>query len=261
MDHKSTLLTNLGRTVRALRNARAWTRRQLAERSGVSERFLAEIESGRGNPSLLRLSAVAQGLDTTPIALLAAHPIVDPGAGPIAGCRIVALLGLRGAGKSSVGGALAERLRLPFVELDAVVEQQAGLTLSEMFEMHGPAYYRRMERQALESLLAADKPLVLSTGGGLVTESSTYERLRAHAHTVWLRATPEDHWQRVVAQGDTRPMRGHDEAFAHLCAILAERERLYALAEWTVDTSSTGIAELCAELADRFGALAGSTAP
>lgn len=243
------MLANLGHTVRGLRKARGWTRRELAEHSGVSERFLAEIETGRGNPSLLKVFDLASCLGTTPSALLRTAPPAVSG-----GRRIVALLGLRGAGKSSVGKRLADKLGWKFVELDSLVEEQAGLSLSEMFELHGQAYYRRMERQALESLLDGDDPVVLSTGGGLVTEPATFELLQSCAETVWLRAKPEDHWERVVAQGDTRPMQGNDEAFAHLCAILEERERLYEKAGVTIDTSATSLDDVCAELASRVSA-------
>lgn len=231
MDADS-MLKNLGMTVRGLREARSWTRRELARRSGVSERFLAEIESGRGNPSLLRILDLATSLNTTPGGLLGAPTVAAEVR------QVVALLGLRGAGKSTVGAALASALGWEFVELDDRVEQLAGLSLGEMFELHGQDYYRRQERQALDGLFGGGAPLVLATGGGLVTETATFDRLREGAFTIWLRARPEDHWERVIAQGDMRPMEGNDEAFAHLRAILAERERLYAQAEWTFDTSS-----------------------
>ena len=250
MDPQAVLLTNLGRTVREARKGRGWTRREFAAESGVSERFLADIETGRGNPSLLRILDLATCLGTTPAALL------EPSAAAILSQddrrRVVALLGLRGAGKSSVGRRLAKTLGWLFIELDSLVEEQSGLSLSEMFELHGQPYYRRMERQALESLLDSGEPLVLSTGGGLVTEPATFELLRRGAETVWLRASPEDHWERVVAQGDMRPMQGNDEAFAHLCAILEERERLYEQAHLTIDTSAATLDQVCGELVERF---------
>ena len=250
MDAKSTLLSNLGRTVRAARQARSWTRRELAQRSGVSERFLAEIENGRGNPSLARLFDLAVSLDTTPEGLLRRPALKDPEG---EGRRIVALLGLRGAGKSSVGARLAERLACGFVELDQVVEEQSGLSLAEMFELHGQGYFRRQERLALEHLLEQGEPLVLATGGGIVTEPATFELLRKHAHTVWLKAQPQDHWSRVVAQGDMRPMQGDDdEAYLHLVSILEERERLYEQAHVTVETSGCSLDEVCEALARRF---------
>lgn len=250
MDAKSEFLRSLGRQVHALRKDRSWSRRELSQRSGVSERFLAEIESGRGNPSLGRLYDLSLSLGTTPAAVLQSAPMRSLASG--SGARTIALLGLRGAGKSSVGLALAERLQWPFVELDIVVEEQAGMRLAELFELHGQAYYRRLERQALETVLKRADPVVLSTGGGLVTEPRTYELLQANTDTVWLRAAPEDHWERVVAQGDTRPMQGNDEAFVHLCSILQERERLYEQAQFTVDTSATPFEEVCVQVASRF---------
>ena len=250
MDPKAALLTGFGGTVRELRRVRGWTRRELARRSGVSERFLAEIENGRGNPSLLRMFDLANCFGTTPDALLQRVPAPDSGR------RIVALIGLRGAGKTSVGNRLASSLGMSFVELDALVEERAGLSLGEMFELHGQAYYRRVEQQVLKSLLAERDSIVLSTGGGLVTEPQTFALLQRHAHTVWLRASPEDHWERVVAQGDTRPMQGDGEAFSHLCSILEEREGLYQQAQVTVDTSGVSLDEVCGQLTDRFAALA-----
>lgn len=254
MDAKAEFLQALGHRVHGLRKARSWSRRELAQQSGVSERFLAEIENGRGNPSLGRLYDLALSLGTTPAALLPAAPpgsLAPTGVGSTQ--RTIALLGLRGAGKSSVGRALAERLQRSFVELDALVEERAGMRLAELFDLHGQAYYRRLERQALEAVLERVDPVVLSTGGGLVTEPRTYDLLQARAETVWLRASPEDHWQRVLAQGDTRPMQGNDEAFTHLCSILQERERLYEQAHLTIDTSTTPFDEVCSQLVEKFG--------
>lgn len=247
------LLTRVGETVRALRKRRGWTRRELAGHAGISERFLADIETGRANPSLLRLCRLAEALGLSVTGLLSSSP---PPSAP-ARSRVVSLLGLRGAGKSTVGAALAQRLGCPFVELDARVEQRAGASLAELFEMHGEVYYRRLEREVLESILReAGDSLVLATGGGIVTERETFALLERQTHTVWLRAEPEDHWTRVVAQGDTRPMADDDRAFANLCAILAERERLYQQADYVVDTSRRSVADIVDELALRFAFLA-----
>ncbi|MCB9870644.1 MAG: helix-turn-helix domain-containing protein [Planctomycetes bacterium] len=248
MDRHEVVLRDLGDAVQAARKARGLTRRALAQRSGVSERFLAEIEAGRGNPSLLRLDDLALALDASVADLLRPR-----GADAVGRARALALLGLRGAGKSTVGKMLAAELGWSFVELDAVVEEQSGLALQELFELHGDDYYRRSERQALEHVLAGSDPLVLATGGGLVTEPRTFEVLRQRSKTVWLRAAPEDHWARVVAQGDTRPMQGHDRAFEHLCTILAERERLYRLADATVDTTGRSPEQVCARLVALVG--------
>jgi XRE family aerobic/anaerobic benzoate catabolism transcriptional regulator len=154
---------------------------------------------------------------------------------------VIALLGLRGAGKSTIGRRLARRLRRPFVELDRRVEEAAGMSLGELFALHGESYYRRLEREALERLLAEARPLVLAAGGGLPASPETYALLRARSLTVWLRAEPEDHWNRVVQQGDRRPMADHPEAMAELRRLLAAREPLYAQAAATIDTSRLGV--------------------
>jgi XRE family aerobic/anaerobic benzoate catabolism transcriptional regulator len=228
----SDLLAALGRRARAQRLARGWTLREVAERSGVSPRFLVQLESGQGNISVRRLADVALALETTPAALLA------PDSGPPAA---IALLGLRGAGKTTIGRRLAKRRRVPFVELDKRIEQAADLSLGELFTLHGEDYYRRLERDVLQEVLREGKPMVLATGGGLVASPETFAMLRRAAITVWLRASPEDHWNRVVRQGDRRPMADHPQAMADLRSLLARREPLYALADHTVDTSSVRV--------------------
>ena len=245
------ILTHLGSTVLGLRKARGWARRELAARAGISQRFLADIESGRANPSVLRLCELARALGTTPTTLLARPEV---GLGAVS--RHVALLGLRGAGKSTVGAALARRLGCDFVELDALVEATAGLSLTEMFQVHGEAYYRRTEGEVLEQVLDRDEPLVLATGGGLVTAPHSFDVLKARAHCVWLRADPQDHWTRVIAQGDTRPMADNEQAYSDLCAILAEREQLYRQAQLIVHTSGRSVDEVTAELGTHFAFLA-----
>jgi XRE family aerobic/anaerobic benzoate catabolism transcriptional regulator len=224
------LLRDLGRRVRDGRAARGFSLRELAARSGLSSRFLIDVESGVGNISVKKLAALADALETTPAALLAA---------PAASFELppIALLGLRGAGKSTIGRKLARRLRVPFVELDRRVADSAGLTLSEIFALHGEDYYRRLELAALEELLADGRPRVIATGGGIVHSRESWALLKRRTLTLWLRARPEDHWSRVVQQGDRRPMADHPQAMVELRRILAVREPLYAQAAMTLDTS------------------------
>jgi XRE family aerobic/anaerobic benzoate catabolism transcriptional regulator len=237
----SDILAELGRRARARRLERGWTLRDVAERSGVSARFLVQLEGGRGNISVRRLADVARALETTPAALLA-----ESGA---RAARVVALLGLRGAGKTTIGRRLAKRLHVAFVELDRRIEQAADLSLSELFSLHGEAYYRRLEREVLDAVLAENRPMVLATGGGIVTAFETYAALGRASTTVWLRARPEDHWNRVVRQGDRRPMADHPQAMADLRALLASREPLYASAAHTVETSGRAVDEIVEEIA------------
>lgn len=227
------LLLALGRRTRAHRLSRGWTLREVADRSGVSPRFLVQLEGGTANISIKRLADLARALETTPAALLSDAAVPTP--------SVIALLGLRGAGKTTIGRRLARRLRVPFVELDRRIEQAADLSLGELFSLHGEEYYRRLEREALQEVLNEGRAMVLATGGGLVASPDTYAMLRRSAVTVWLRARPEDHWNRVVRQGDRRPMADHPQAMADLRSLLAAREPLYALADHTIDTSATGI--------------------
>ncbi len=223
------LLAALGRRVRQLRGERGFSLKELAARSRLSVRFLGQVEAGNGNISVGKLAALADALSSSPAALLAG---VDEG-----GLPVIALLGLRGAGKSTIGRRLARRLRLPFVELDRCVEEAAGLTLSELFALHGEDYYRRLERAALERVLESGEPVVLATGGGIVNSPDTFALLKRRTLTIWLRARPQDHWNRVVRQGDRRPMADRPQAMVELRRILAVREPLYAEAAHTVDTA------------------------
>jgi XRE family aerobic/anaerobic benzoate catabolism transcriptional regulator len=222
------LLELVATRVRRLRRGLGWTRAQLARRSDLSLRYLARIESGDGNVSLLRLGALARALGTTPDELIRPQE---------ANSRIIALVGLRGAGKSSVGPILASRLGLPFVEMDALIREASGLPLDQLFELHGERYYRRLEREILGRILVDGRPAVVAAAGGVVNEPATWDLLKRRATVVWLRASPEDHWKRVVAQGDRRPMADNPDAMSELRAMLAARETVYSQAHLMVDTT------------------------
>ncbi|MBA3392391.1 MAG: helix-turn-helix domain-containing protein [Deltaproteobacteria bacterium] len=238
-----TYLGTVGAQVRAHRERRGWSRRELAAHCGVSERFLAQLETGDGNISLRRFAEVAHSLGTTPSALLAS-------ADAPANVKPIALLGVRGAGKSAVGEALAKKLAVAFVELDQRIEEAAGLPLGEVFALHGEAYYRRIEREVLSQLLAEPAPMVVATGGSIVNDPTNYGLLRARCRTVWLRARAEDHWNRVVAQGDQRPMAENPHAFTELRALLAAREKLYGRAEHVIDTAGRRVPQVVLAIAE-----------
>jgi len=230
------VLIALGHHARELRRQRRLTLRELADRSGLSLRFLLDVEAGRGNISVRRLAALASALDASPADLLApvdARPDRR---------HVIALLGLRGAGKTTIGRRLARRLRRRFVELDREVEQRAGLALGEIFSLHGEQYYRRLEREALEEVFGSGEPVVLAVGGGLVTSADTYALLRRRATTVWLKARPEDYWRRVLRQGDRRPIDQHPHAREALRQLVVEREPLYTRADLVVDTTALPVA-------------------
>ena len=208
--------------------------RALAKAAAVSERFLVQLEAGEGNISVARLEDVAEALGTTGAELLSqgARAKSAPRA-----AGMVALVGLRGAGKSSIGAAVAERLGVPFVELDELIVREAQMTLSTIFEIHGERYYRGIEREVLRRLLTTGKPMVLATGGSIVTDAETWGLLRSRARTIWLKATPGEHWSRVVGQGDVRPMRDRPRAMKELHALLGRRRPLYEMADEVVDTA------------------------
>ena len=224
----SAYLAQLGNRVREWRAAHGTTRKDLAAASGISERYLAQLESGAGNVSILLLRKVARAM-AVPVDSLVREGAAD--------ARPIALLGLRGAGKSTLGARLAESLRAPFVELDREVEKQAGSALGEVFAMYGQDAFRRFERRALESVLARNERVVIATGGSLVTDAGTYELLLERCRCVWLKASPEEHMARVIAQGDMRPFKGRSAALDEIRKLLADRNRLYGRAERVLDTS------------------------
>jgi XRE family aerobic/anaerobic benzoate catabolism transcriptional regulator len=185
------------------------------------------------------LAEIATALETSPASLLAS------------GTEVIALLGPRGAGKSSIGRALAERLARPLIELDARIEGLAGMTVAQIWDLHGEATYRELERAALERLLAAAPRAIVATGGGIVTDPATFELLRERTVTIWLRAPADVHWERVVAQGDQRPMGSDPRAMELLRRLMHEREPLYRRAHHVVDTHDASIEQVV----DRIEAL------
>jgi len=224
-------LKAFGERVRAERTRRGMSRRALAEEADISERYVTLLESGKGNVSLLVLKRVAEAFDVPLGELVGAGSPAVP-----RGLRI-ALIGLRGAGKSTLGAALGRERRVPFVELDREVERLSGAPLGSLLELYGPEAYRRWEKEALQRLLETRRGFIVATGGGLVSEAETYELLLAHCFTVWLKASPEEHMSRVLAQGDRRPVAASKKAMEDLKRILAERTPLYARADAAVDTA------------------------
>lgn len=247
------LLQTLGRRVRERRHARGLTLAALAAESRVSTRFLSSLEAGRGNISVVKLDQVARALDVPIARLFADDDLGHPR-------EKIALVGLRGAGKTTIGRALADRIGTSFVELDQAIEEAAGMSLSDIFGIHGEPYYRRLERETARRILDARGPLVLAASGGVVTDPETWGLLRERCLTVWLRATPDDHWNRVVAQGDRRPMAGNPRAMAELRALLESRGPLYEQADRIVDTSARGLDRAIDEVALLVAATAGGRA-
>ncbi len=234
-------LSRLGERVRAWRTEHGMTRKALSLASGVSERYLAQLESGRGNISVLLLRKVARAMG------VAVEHLVREEEGAARSGRI-ALIGLRGAGKSTLGEKLAQSLGLPFVELDREVEKEAGAKLGEVFAMYGQDAFRRFERRALERVLNQNERAVIAAGGSLVTDPESYKLLLDRCLCVWLKASPEEHMARVIAQGDMRPFKGRSAALDEIRRLLADRERLYGRADVTLDTSGKSLRQSLAEI-------------
>jgi XRE family aerobic/anaerobic benzoate catabolism transcriptional regulator len=280
----SAFLAAIGAQVRKNRAKRGMTRRQLAQASQTSERYLALIESGAGNPSVSVLRAIAQALDLTCAALIpepgartaALGAIVDLLAQVPEGelpaltadietrlarqsgadrARRIALIGLRGAGKSTLGRMLAQHFGWPFIELDRLVEEDYGASIPDLLEMAGTATFRRQERGALDRIVGANEAAVITTAGGIVSNQETYALLLRRTHTVWIKARPEDHMSRVMAQGDFRPMAQNRAAMADLVAILDARRADYSRAEAEVDTAGDTVEQSFAKLLQTATAL------
>jgi XRE family aerobic/anaerobic benzoate catabolism transcriptional regulator len=236
-------IAGVGVHVREVRARCGMTRTDLARRSGISLRYLAQVESGRANVSITLLWQIASACGVPVEHLL-------PGARDLA-VRVhrgVALVGLRGAGKTTLGRGLARAAAAPFVRLGEVVERLSGMQAPEIFSLGGPGAYRRYEAQALEHVIGSHDRVVLETGGSLVSEADTFARLRECFHTVWVRAAPAEHMQRVIAQGDLRPMEGIRDSMEDLHRILDQREPLYRSADQVLDTSARAVSECVEEL-------------
>jgi XRE family transcriptional regulator, aerobic/anaerobic benzoate catabolism transcriptional regulator len=268
-------LAGLGKRVREFRNRRGMTRKMLALEADVSERHLAQLESGDGNISVLLLQRIVAALGVSMNELF-----VQAGEGEKGGAILqmigrlpasrqreiiaslqdeldsdtetrtarIALIGLRGAGKSTLGARLASELGVPFVELDREIEKDAGMHLAEIFSLYGQTGYRRFEKRTLARVLASHRRAVISAGGGVVSERETYDRLLAACYTVWVKAQPEEHMARVVAQGDLRAMEKNEEAMDDLRDILMAREPLYGMADLQLETSGESVDESFAKL-------------
>ena len=229
-QQESLYLSRLGERVRAWRIESGTTRKALAAASEVSERYLAQLEAGEGNISVLLLRRVARAMGV-PVDTLVKEDDAAPRR------ERIALIGLRGAGKSTLGAKLAQLMHVPFVELDREVEKEAGARLGEVFAMYGQDAFRRFERRALERVLEQNARAVIAAGGGLVSDPATYELLLERCFCIWLKASPEDHMARVIAQGDMRPFKGRAAALDEIRTLLADRDRLYARAGATIETS------------------------
>jgi len=279
VESESSFLEQLGQRVRTMRGLRGMSRKVLAKTSGISERYIAQLESGKGNVSIVLLRRVSQALGTHPEDLIPADdPVPDwpvirdllrraspvqvahardvlsglgklgAGARRLAEFNGIALIGLRGAGKSTLGRRLADHIGWRFVELNKEIEQQNGLSVPEIIALYGQEGFRRMEQSALTQLLARRELVVLATGGGIVSEPLTFDLVLSSFYTIWLRAEPEQHMARVRAQGDLRPMSDDHTAMEELRTILKSREPLYARASAVLDTARLAVDDAATKL-------------
>ncbi|MFT6558495.1 helix-turn-helix transcriptional regulator [Sneathiella sp.] len=257
----------VGQRVREARSRKNISRKALSDISGVSQRYLAQLETGSGNISIVLLRRVADALDykiewlvgeedpyhseILPILSLLQQStkeqrnrvleILDPDHPAIKRSRRIAFIGLRGAGKSTLGRMSADKIGVPFLELNEEIEQASGMPVNEVIALYGQEGYRRLEKQSVERIAVTHDSIVLAVAGGIVSEPETFNYLLRHYHTIWLKADPDDHMSRVRGQGDERPMAGNPEAMDELKSILMSREALYARAEMTVNTSGRDV--------------------
>ena len=235
------LLAEMGRRLRSVRAEAGLSVSELARVAGTSRRYVTEAEAGRANLTIVKLAQLASALGVT-LCELCDLPLHARG-------ERIALVGLRGAGKSSLGPKLALTLEAPFYELDARIERLAGMGLGEIFDLQGSAGFHALEAEALEEVLAEGERLVVAAGGSIVDSAPNFARLRGTCHSVWLRARPEEHFQRVQAQGDRRPMANRPRAMEELRELLLRRETAYARCDHTVWTSGRDVDELALEIA------------
>src|SRR5215469_8227030 len=276
-DPESGFLEQLGQRVRTMRALRGMSRKVLAKVSGISERYIAQLESGKGNVSIVLLRRVSNAMGAhledlipatepapdwpvirdllrkaTPAQIAQAKDVLagHGASAHRASFSGIALIGLRGAGKSTLGKILARKIGWSFVELNKEIEKQNGLSVAEIIALYGQEGFRRMEQSALNQLLAQKEPMVLATGGGIVSEPLTFELVLSSFYTIWLKAEPEEHMARVRSQGDLRPMADDRSAMAELRNILISREPLYSRAAAVVDTAGLSVNAAAARLVD-----------
>ena len=270
------LIARVGARIRGARKAKGWTQRTLADRSGVSPRYIAQLEAGEGNISIGRLQHLAHALERRMERLVAPDDamarevneivalyrtadaatrtqvleVLDPGRLRERKAGRLCLIGLRGAGKSTLGALVAQTFGVPFVELNARIARHAGMPTGEIIALYGTRGYRQMEADALDAVVAAHRRVVLAVGGGLVEDDAALSRVLSRFHTVWLRAAPSEHMERVRGQGDMRPMANNPRAMIQLREILRTREALYEKADHALDTTNMSVARSHAQLAD-----------
>ena len=262
----SKFIAQVGERVRRARKTRGISRRILSERSGISQRYLAQLELGSGNISIALLLKIAVGLGEPIESFITSHDhrdddhhaialfkkaddatkqqvlaILDPEAARQKRHKRIALIGLRGAGKSTLGAIAGDRLKTTFLELNDEIERSNGMSVNETIELYGQEGYRLLERQAIEQIATTKEQIILAVAGGIVSEPETFNYLLRHYHTIWIKAAPEEHMDRVRAQGDERPMAGNPEAFQQLRQILTSRETHYQQASSVVDTTGTSL--------------------
>ena len=282
------LLYRVGRKVRALRQDRGTTRRDLSAATGISERYLGQLENGKANVTLKILQRIVDHfglpLSVTLPAEARSGPIRTPLANMLAGMtrseqeeahrlllerfgsgprrrKGIALVGLRGAGKTALGEKLSALSGLPFRQLSRQVAERAGMRLSELMELGGPRGFRRLERETLTELIAEPGQIILETSGGLVSSEEAYDLLLEHFFTIWIKARPEDHMSRVIGQNDLRPMAGRSEAMKDLIGLLDERRSAYSRVDYTLDTAQRSIEDCLAELVEAASGALHDVAP